>query len=324
MALTKAQYDSIIREYENRQTQNFHELSRRKEQIYNAIPQYKQLEDEIASTSVARAKALIDGEEYNAEEYRKQIADVNKRKEHLLKEHGYPADYLEPGYTCTGCHDTGYINGEKCHCFRQMEITLLYEQSNIQQMIAKENFSTLSYQYYEGEDLTRFQNAVNVSKNFVSGFKSEYHNLLFYGSVGTGKSFLSGCIAKELLSQGYSVIYFSANSLFESLAQYTYDTKLKEALYNFYKDLYNCDLVIIDDLGTEVTNAFVTSQLFSLLNERHLRQKSTIISTNLNLVEVKERYSERIFSRISSNYSICKLTGVDIRIQKRTSKKLNL
>ncbi len=322
MALTKAQYDSIIREYENRRTQNFHEQNRRKEQIYHSIPEYKLLEDQIASASVSRAKALIDGTDESVSDYRRMVADINNRKKHLLKKHGYPADYLEPGYTCTACQDTGYINSEKCRCFRQMEITLLYEQSNIQQMIAKENFSTLSYQYYEGEDLTRFQNAVSVSKNFISGFKNEYQNLLFYGNVGTGKSFLSGCIAKELLSQGYSVIYFSAISLFESLAQYTYDTKLKEALYNFYKDLYNCDLVIIDDLGTELTNAFITSQLFSLLTERHLRQKSTIISTNLNLVELQERYSERIFSRITSNYSICKLSGSDIRMQKKTSKKI--
>lgn len=322
MALTKAQYDSIIREYENRQTHNFHELSRRKEQIYNTIPQYKQLEEQVASASVARAKALIDGTDTGEGEYRALIASCNTRKKQLLKEHGYPDDYLTPGYTCMDCQDTGYIDGEKCHCFKQMEITLLYEQSNIQEMIAKENFSTLSYQYYEGEDLTRFQNAVNICKNFVTGFQNQYHNLFFYGSVGTGKSFLSGCIAKELLSQGYSVIYFSANGLFETLSRYAFDTKSKEGLYNFYKDLYNCDLVIIDDLGTEVTNNFVASQLFSLLNERHLRQKSTIISTNLNLEELRERYSERIFSRITSNYSICKLTGKDIRLQRKLSGKI--
>lgn len=321
MALTKAQYDSIIREYENRQTQNFHELNRRKEQIYSTIPEYKQLENSIASASVARAKALIDDTDTDAEKYRNQITSYNLRKKQLLREHGYPEDYLHPGYTCTDCQDTGYVHGKKCHCFKQMEITLLYEQSNIQEIIAKENFSTLSYQYYEGEDLTRFQNAVNICKNFVTGFHNNYQNILLYGMVGTGKSFLSGCIAKELLSQGYSVVYFSANSLFENLSRYAFDTKSKEALYNFTKDLYNCDLVIIDDLGTEVTNNFVASQLFSLLNERHLRQKSTIISTNLNLVEVQERYSERIFSRITSNYSICKLTGKDIRLQRRISKK---
>lgn len=323
MALSKEQYDSIIREYEERQTQNHRELFRRRERIYTLIPEYRELEDEIASVSVARAKQLLDDSSVDLAEYRHRIAAISAQKKALLKEHGYEEDYLEPGYTCADCHDTGYINGEKCHCFRQMEISLLYEQSNIRDMIAKENFSTLSYEYYEGEDLTRFQNAVNVSKNFVTGFQNHYENLFFYGLVGTGKSFLSGCIAKELLSQGCSVIYFSANGLFDTLARYAFDTKSKDTLYNLNKDLYNCDLVIIDDLGTEVTNNFVASQLFALLNERHLRQKSTIISTNLSLEELRDRYSERIFSRITSNYSMCKLTGKDIRIQRKLSGKLN-
>ena len=100
------------------------------------------------------------------------------------------------------------------------------------------------------------------------------------------------------------------------MARYSFDIKAKESLYNFYKDLYNIDCVIIDDLGTEVTNSFVTSQLFSCLNERNLRQKATIISSNLNLEELKDRYSERVFSRITSNYTLCKLTGPDIRMQK--------
>lgn len=323
MALSKEQYDSIIREYEERQTQNHRELLKRRERIYTLIPEYKELEDEVASISVARVKLLLDEPSADKYEYQKRIATISAQKRALLKEHGYAADYLEPGYTCADCKDTGYINGEKCHCFKQLEISLLYEQSNIQEMISKENFSILSYEYYEGEDLTRFQNAVNVSQNFVSGFKNHYQNLFFYGSVGTGKSFLSGCIAKELLSQGCSVIYFSANGLFDTLARYAFDTKSKDTLYNLNKDLYNCDLVIIDDLGTEVTNNFVASQLFALLNERHMRQKSTIISTNLSLEELRDRYSERIFSRITSNYSICKLTGKDIRIQRKLSGKLN-
>ena len=323
MALSKEQYDSIIREYEERQTHNHRELLRRRERIHTLIPGYKELEDEVASISVARAKLLLDNPSADKSEYNKRMADITFQKKALLKEHGYAEDYLELGYTCTDCKDTGYIGGEKCHCFKQMEISLLYEQSNIQEMISKENFSTLSYEYYEGEDLTRFKNAVNVSKNFVTGFKNHYQNLFLYGSVGTGKSFLSGCIAKELLSQGCSVIYFSANGLFDTLARYAFDTKSKDTLYNLNKDLYNCDLVIIDDLGTEVTNNFVSSQLFALLNERHLRQKSTIISTNLSLEELRDRYSERVFSRITSNYSICKLTGKDIRIQKKLSGKLN-
>ncbi len=323
MALTQAQYHSILREYENRQTQNSREMQRRKEHIYRSIPEYKQLEDSIATISTARAKALIDGLTDDPEAYRKQISSISVQKELLLKKHNFPADYLAPGYTCMDCKDTGYINSEKCHCFKQMEISILYEQSNIQDMISKENFSTLSYEYYDGEDLTRFQTAVDTSKDFIAGFKKHYQNLLFYGMVGTGKSFLSGCIAKELLSQGHSVIYFSAASLFDNLAFHSFDTKSKDSLYNFYKDLYNCDLVIVDDLGTEVTNSFVNTQLFTFLNERHLRQKATIISTNLKFEELRDRYSDRIFSRITNNYSLCKLTGKDIRIQRKLSGKLN-
>lgn len=321
MSLSKEQFEQIMRGYEERRLRNYHEHNKRKQKVYTLIPEYQQLEETAASDAVMRVKQLIDGASAPPFSHVSVEERIQKKKA-LLLEHNLPENYLEPIYTCPDCQDTGYIQSNKCHCFRKQELTLLYEQSNIQEMIKRENFSTLSYEYYQGEDLIRFQNAVHVSKDFVAGFKNHYQNLFFYGTVGTGKSFLSGCIAAELLSQSYSVIYFSANSLFETLSRYSFDIKSKDSLYNLYKDLYNCDLVIIDDLGTEVTNAFVTSQLFTLLNERHMRQKSTIISTNLSLEELRDRYSDRVFSRITSNYAICKLTGPDIRIQRKLSGKL--
>lgn len=271
----------------------------------------------------------MDGEEEALQLLHEKLKDLGVQKGELLKKAGFPEDFLSPVYDCPDCQDTGYLpmkEGEsgdeysspkKCHCFRRQEITMLYEQSNIQSMIEKENFSTLSFDYYQGEDLKRFQEAVRISLDFVQNFKQDYQNLFFYGTVGTGKSFLSGCIARELLQQGLSVIYFSASGLFDTLARYSFDVKAKETLYNFCKDLYNSDLVIIDDLGTEITNSFVTSQLFACLNERVLGKKSTIISTNLSLEELKERYSDRIFSRITSNFTLCKLTGPDIRLYKK-------
>jgi len=322
VALTKSQYDMIRRSYEEKQHKNHRVLLERKALLQSQLPEYKRLEEEMGTLSIARAKALIDGDSGAAFELKERFQGLVSQKKALLKSIGLEEDFLSPPFDCPDCKDTGYIDGEKCHCFRQMEISLLYEQSNIQEMIEKENFATLSYEYYKDEDLKRFKDAVNISKDFVSNFKNHYQNIFFYGTVGTGKSFLSGCIAKELLGKGFSVIYFSASGLFEDLARYSFDAKSKDSLYNFCKDLYNCDLVIIDDLGTEVTNSFVTSQLFSLLNERHLRQKATIISTNLSLEELRDRYSDRIFSRITSNYTICKLTGPDIRIRKRLSGKL--
>lgn len=238
-------------------------------------------------------------------------------KEQLLLSAGLPSDYLSPVYDCPDCKDTGYMNGTKCHCFKQAEITLLYEQSGIQEVLESENFSTLSYEYYEGEDLERFKNTVTTSRNFINNFNSDYHNLFFYGTVGTGKSFLSGCIAKELIEKGHSVIYFSAVGLFETLSRYKFDYKNMDELHKSYEDLFQCDLLIIDDLGTEYTNSLVTSQLFSLINERHLQKKATLISTNLSLEEFRNRYSDRIFSRITIHYELCKLTGPDIRIYKK-------
>ena len=150
----------------------------------------------------------------------------------------------------------------------------------------------------------------------IDHFQTNKMNLLLYGNVGVGKSFLSCCIAKELLDKGYSVLYFSSSQLFDALAEETFQKDSKENLYTTKEDIYNCDLVVIDDLGTEITNSFVFSSLFSLINERILRGKSTIISTNLALKDLRDIYSDRIFSRISTNYKLCKLSGPDIRIKK--------
>lgn len=286
------------------------------------IPAYRQLEESVGTLSAACARRMLDGDGGALSRLREKLAEIAARQKQLLEEHGLPSDYLEPIYNCPLCRDTGYIPGEnglkeKCRCFRQQEISILYSQSNIQDMIARENFSTLSYAYYQGDDLRHFEAAVDISRKFIADFQQECQSLFFYGTVGTGKSFLSGCIAGELLQAGCSVIYFSASGLFDTLARHSFSSGAKEELHDLCEDLYNCDLLIIDDLGTELTNSFVSSQLFSCLNERQLRRRSMLISTNLSLEELRDRYSDRIFSRITSSFTLCKLTGPDIRILKK-------
>lgn len=320
MPLNNTQYDSILRTYEEKQNRNRHIQEERLAYAYEHVDGYRELDESVSSVSVVQGKKLLEGEASALEDLKLLLKDLSDRKAALLSAAGLGADYLAPVYDCPDCQDTGYIDGKKCHCFRQAEISLLYEQSNISKMLEQENFSALSYSYYKGEDLTRFQNVVEICKKFTQNFKNDYQNLFFYGTVGTGKSFLSGCIAKELIEHGYSVIYFSAAGLFETLSKISFDYKSKEELHHMFDDLYQCDLLIIDDLGTELTNNFVTSQLFSCLNERHMRKKSTVISTNLSLEELRNRYSDRIFSRISSHYVLCKLSGPDIRIYKKLNK----
>lgn len=322
MSLSNAQYEEIIREYERTRDDNRRLLESRREQIYRELPGCRELDESVGRLSTAAARLMLAGDDSAVTTLQAQLADISRRRAALLTDAGYPADYLNPVYTCALCQDTGYVSAEnglreKCRCFRQRELTIRYAQSNIQEMLSRENFSTLSYEYYQGEDLKHFKAAVSLSREFTKNFKQDYQNLFFYGTVGTGKSFLSGCVAEELLRAGYSVIYFSASVLFERLARYTFGEKEKNMLHDLCGDLYGCDLLIIDDLGTEITNQFVVSQLFTCLNERWMGRRATIISTNLSLEELRDRYSDRVFSRITSSFSLCKLTGPDIRIYKK-------
>ena len=321
MALTSAQYSTIMQRYEVTRLKNYHLLEERRKYVYENIEGYKELDESTVSVSMDVAKRKMAGDDDAMTELHTLLEDLKGMKRSLLLGAGLPEDYLEPIYDCPDCKDTGYIGGnKKCHCLKQQIIEVLYEQSNIREYLNENNFSKLSYDYHTGEGLEAFKNSVSVSKEFIKNFDFEKKNILFYGSVGTGKSFLSACIAKDILDLGHSVIYFSAISLFDALARETFENKSKEDLYNFYDYIYNCDLLIVDDLGTEVSNTFVSNQLFSFINERNLRKKSTIISTNLSLEQIRDRYSERVFSRIISTYTACKLSGTDIRIVKRNCK----
>lgn len=318
MPLTNQQYDSIFREFGEKQNRSQRKRLQKITEIYEKIPEYEEVEHSISSVSVAQGRKLLNGDDQALIDLKHTLRTLSEKKHRLLRDAGYPENYLEPEYECPLCKDTGYIGGQKCNCLKQRIVALLYEQSNIKEALEKENFSMLSYDYYEKEDLERFRQTVFASKRFIATFSSVYRNLFFYGSVGAGKSFLSNCIAKELIEMGNLVLYFSASSLIDTLAGNSSAGKLREDLYAISQDLYNCDLLIIDDLGTEYTNAYVVSQLFSCLNERHLRRKSTLISTNLSLEDLRNKYSERIFSRITSNYDMYKITGPDIRMYRKT------
>ena len=318
MALTNTQYNSIMRLYEQRQTKNRYARDERLHFVYNNVEGYRSLDESVATLSVSQGKKMLNGDPNALTVLRQQLKQLTADKQRLLEEAGLPQDYLDPLYDCPDCKDTGYINGRKCHCFRQAEIALLYQQSDLKEIVVKENFDTLSYDYFQGTELEAFQAAVKKCRDFAASFFHTHRSMFLYGTVGTGKTFLSNCIAREAIESGHSVIYFSASVLFDTLARNTYDYKSQETLDYLYNDLYNCDLLVIDDLGTEQSTTFTLSHLFTCLNERINRGKSMIISTNLSLPELKDRYQDRIFSRITSSFDFCKLTGPDIRMYKKT------
>lgn len=325
MGLKTSQYQKIMREYEQRQLQNRKILARHYEEVYEKLPEFKSLDESISILSVQYGKKLLNGDEKAVDSLKEELALLRISKQNLLESSGFPADYLESVYDCKDCKDTGYINNKKCHCFKKSIISLLYEQSNLKEILKQENFDAFSEDYYSvnyvdkktGRSSAQIaRDALQICHNFVDTFGNESHNLFLYGDVGVGKTFLSNCIAKELMDKEFSVLYFSSSKFFSILAKNTFDKKDIDA-QNMYEYIFDCDLLIIDDLGTEFTNTFVASQFFTCINERLLSRKSTIISTNLSLDTLADLYTERSFSRITSNYTLLKLIGDDIRIKKK-------
>ncbi|NLC19025.1 MAG: ATP-binding protein [Clostridiales bacterium] len=325
--LRNEQYDQILREYDNRRFQAKFEQDRRKEEAYRLIPELKELEEKIISLAAESGRMAIRGDDSSLQQLNERIRELMKEQERLLMEVGLPADYLQPKYQCSRCKDTGFLGNEKCNCLKQAIADMLYSDSNIRANLARENFDLFSFSYYSDDyidetiglsPLSNMQKIVAGCKSFIRHFDKKHDNLLFTGNTGVGKTFLANCIAKELLDRGYTVIYLTAFRLFDILEKNKFG-KDEESSYDASRQfdyILDCDLLIIDDLGTELNNAFTNSQLYVILNERLLRQKSTIISTNLSLPNINATYGERIFSRIASSYKVHRIIGEDIRLQK--------
>lgn len=332
MPLKNYQHQSILREYDAKRLKNHYIEELRKKEVYEAIPALQEIDNEIASGSVASAKAALRGDNNAIHGLKERNEALSAKKRELMLSHGFPADYLNPIYDCTDCRDTGYIGTEKCHCFKQAVVRLLYAQSNIEKKLEDENFEHFCTDYYpdecidDSQETTPYRNIITILKEareFVRDFDTVGGNLLYYGNTGVGKTFLSNCIAGELLNSGHTVIYLTASQLFDVLEQLKFGRRdsYQSEDYNEVSDRFgyilDCDLLIIDDLGTELSNTFTNSQLYRCLDERILNGRSTIISTNLSLQQLRSTYSERIFSRMASNYKFNKIVCEDIRIQKK-------
>ena len=263
-------------------------------------------------------------EEKGTSDLKAAIQELSDERITLLVANGFPGDYLEMPYTCPDCQDTGYVGTKKCHCFLKAIIDLFYTQSNLKGLLEQENFEHFNFDYYSSNYRDRLsgQNSRELATrayqecmNFIHNFDTEHGNLLLFGNTGIGKTFLSHCIAKEVMDSLHSVLYLTASEFFDALLEKALTRNDESCL--LYEQIHQCDLLIIDDLETERNTDFVVSQLFVCLNDRILNRKSTIISTNLTLEEIKTNYTERTFSRISNHYKILRLAADDIRIQKK-------
>lgn len=313
-------------EYEQKRHRAFNEAEKRKDNIYKALPMLEELDKQIALAGIELSKiVLLKPENFEKEvsKVRSQIDSYREEKKTILKQNNLTEDDFKPAFECDICGDTGYTaSQEKCKCYEQKIIENLYDMSNIKYRLQKENFnlfdlSVFSDEKFKDESLSPRQNIKNILEacgNFCLNFSRESPSLLFHGTTGVGKTFMCNCIASELIEKGKTVIYQTASNLMEVIEDHKFkktdEAQLNKENYNY---LFECDLLIIDDLGTELNNSFTNSELFNIINARMIADKKTIISTNLPLSDLALVYSDRIISRIFNEFAIFKFYGKDLR-----------
>lgn len=319
--MIKGYQTELMDMYEKIRTDENRKLMKRREEIKNKYPEILELDTTIQklclNLSMAALRGITDQNELN--NIKEEITDLRAKKYEMLVSHGYNPDYLNLHYNCPKCKDTGFIGIEKCSCFKSKLIKLYYKDSDLEEAVKTNNFKNFNINLYPNHKLNdeRYTPRKNIEDileyitgEYLPNFKNSNTNLLFYGNSGTGKTFLSWCIAKELLDKGFLVVYKTSDDLLRALKdiKFNNDTDLENLLIN-------CDLLIIDDLGSEQITDFSSTELFTLINKKILKNKKMLISTNLCLPLISKRYSERISSRIIGEFKLFKFFAEDIRIQ---------
>ena len=319
--MIKGYQTELMDMYEKIRTDENRKLMKRREEIKNKYPEILELDTTIQklclNLSMAALRGITDQNELN--NIKEKITNLRAKKYEMLVSHGYNPDYLNLHYNCPKCKDTGFIGIDKCSCFKSKLIKLYYKDSDLEEAVKTNNFKNFNINLYSNHKLNdeRYTPRKNIEDileyitgEYLPNFKNSNTNLLFYGNSGTGKTFLSWCIAKELLDKGFLVVYKTSDDLLRALKdiKFNNDTDLENLLIN-------CDLLIIDDLGSEQITDFSSTELFTLINKKILKNKKMLISTNLSLPLISKRYSERISSRIIGEFKLFKFFAEDIRIQ---------
>lgn len=332
-----ANWQELKREFQQRRENAEIARDKRREVVYRKVPEIQELDRQIALFGITFSKEALKRENGpdQLQSFESRLNELIQKKKSLLLSNGFNENYLDVDYYCKHCNDTGFVLDEEgkpgilpCHCYRQLMVERLYDVSNLNSD-GKTGFEFFNESYYpdtaEDGEISPRERALRIRQkclDFVNNFDElNFPNLYFSGPTGVGKTFLSKCIALEVLKKGHTVLYLSAPAMFDIIYRSKYPADNSEDRAAAYEDILNADLLIIDDLGTESPSAAKYTELLTLLDYRsgkNIKTRcKTIISTNLDPQDLHKVYSERIVSRILGEFDILILLGDDIRLVKR-------
>jgi len=326
----------VLREYDLKRQVVESKARDLKIKLYEKYPALAELDKEIASIGASMSISIIKNpekaDEIKKESYEKMKA-ISIKRDQILKEIGISNEQLEPDYECPICKDTGFIDSEKCKCFTQRIIDEVYQLSSLKENIKHCTFENFDFTLFSDEPymtdkgpkpspLENMKVIYKRCKEFVENFDTATRGLFFVGKTGLGKTYLSYCIANELMARGKTVIYQTAFTLFDIMHESRFDSEKSRS--EILANILECDLLIIDDLGTEFSKKIAKTELFNILNTRLIHKRKTVISTNHSLSEINEMYEDRVISRMSESFDFYNFYGNDVRFilrQREPSKK---
>ena len=321
MGYEQENYKRIREEYQTKYLVAQNEADRRRAEVGISIPAVALIDAELQKTGLAIMKAALDND------YEQQIAALREKNQSLLAarrqllvDNGYPADYTDVKYECPVCQDTGYVDCKMCACMRKKLIEAGYESSGMADLLRTQSFDNFSLEFHASNPavLQHMTKIVDIMKQYANTFEpGKSGNLVLFGGTGLGKTHLSSAVARTVIEAGHDVFYASAVGCLADFEYQRFGNASGSVSGTQINRYFDCDLLILDDLGTEVGNQFTTSVLYNLINTRLNRHLSTIISTNLTQDEFRKRYWDRITSRVLGEYTVLPFVGTDVRLLKK-------
>ena len=316
MSYSKENFSRVTREFADKKARAISLAQERRATVHAAHPDIAEI-DSLLSMTCAKIVDEISKGSLNIDERIKRVKDENlalqARRAELLLSYGYPADYTDIKYSCTECQDTGYTGYKMCRCMKKALTEAGYKSSGIGRLFETQSFESFSLDYYSADTRQRMAGNLELCKYYAANFDGKNdRNLLFFGGTGLGKTHLTTSIAAVVIEKGFDVVYDSSQNIFREFE----DKHFGRSESAYTQKYFDCDLLIIDDLGTEMINQFAVSTLYSIINTRMIDGKATIINTNLSSDELRKRYTDRVVSRFFGEYTVIPFVGKDIRMQK--------